>query len=122
MISPASGEITAEVQHFDAHRAHLLDDVEVVDLARLDGFEHRLSDGALVKPLLSLLREAFAVSLAVVEDCDGLLAPALGEKIACDPALEVVPANYAEYVGEALLGELRIGSSARSRADLAASM
>jgi hypothetical protein len=42
--------------------------------------------------------------VAVVEDGDGLAAPAIAQKIACDPALEVVPANHAERVGEALLG------------------
>ena len=106
--------VAAEVQDLDAHRPHLLDDVPIVGLARLDRFEHRLGDAALVEPLLGLLGEAFAVGLAVVEDGDRLVAPALGEQIACDPALEIVPADHAEHVGEALLGELRVGGD-RSR-------
>ena len=79
------------------------------NLLRLDRFEHRLGDAALVEPVLGLFSKAFAVSLAVVEDGDGLAAPALGQQIACDPTRIVIAANHSEDAGEALLGELRVG-------------
>jgi hypothetical protein len=94
--------VTAIVQHFDTLRPHRLDHVPVIGLARLDRFEHRLGDGALVEPFLDLLGEAFAVRLSVVEDGDRLVAPTLGEQIARDAALEVVSTDHTEHVGEAL--------------------
>jgi hypothetical protein len=47
-----------------------------------------------VQPFPGLFGETFAVGLAVAENGDGFGAPALGEQIACDPALQVVPANH----------------------------
>ncbi len=47
----------------------------------------------------------------------GLVAPALGEQIAGDAALDVVPAHHAEHVGEALLGERRVGGEGRDHQD-----
>ena len=94
-----------------------MDDLPIVSLARLNRFEHRLGDAALVQPFLRLLGEAFAVSLSVVEDGDRLATPALRKQITCDAALKIVPANHAEHVGEALLGELRVGRVLRDHED-----
>jgi hypothetical protein len=52
-----------------------------------------------------------------MKDGDGLVAPALSEKIARDLPLDVVPTNHAKHVREALLGELRVGGKGRDHQD-----
>ena len=112
------GVIAADIENIDRIALQLADQSGIILFPGSIGFVENFLDAPLVQGLAGFVGQALAIGGLVVNHRDILARHLVGQEIARDGALLIVPATDPENIGQIALGKFRIGRRRRDLQDV----